>query len=264
MFSGVKAVILAGGLGTRISEETGLRPKPMIEIGGIPIITHIMNIYARHRVHDFVICAGYKGYMIKEYFANFAMHNSDLLIDLGVRDVKFLSGKLPPWRIYVIDTGEATMTGGRLRRIRHLVENDPYFLMTYGDGVSDVDIHASVDFHESHGKLATMTVVRPSARFGSAEIEDGFVREFREKPQTEQGLINGGFFVLSPKALDLIEGDATVWEQTPLMSLAESGNLAAFQHDGFWQPMDTLREKRLLEDIWQSGKAPWASAPKDP
>ena len=259
MFGGVKAVILAGGLGTRISEETGLRPKPMIEIGGIPIITHIMGIYESYGVHDFVICAGYKGYMLKEYFANFALHNSDLLIDFSSRSVNFLGGRLPPWKIHVIDTGETTMTGGRLRRIRHLVADDPYFLMTYGDGVADLDIGASVDFHEKQGKLATMTVVRPSARFGSAEIEGGLVRCFREKPQTEAGLINGGFFVLSPKVLDLVEGDATVWEEEPLMSLASSGELAAFQHDGFWQPMDTLREKRKLEDIWQGGNAPWAA-----
>jgi glucose-1-phosphate cytidylyltransferase len=216
-----------------------------------------MNIYDQFGVRDFVVCAGYKGYMLKEYFANFALHNSDLLIDLSARSIEFLGGELPPWRIRVVDTGETTMTGGRLKRIGHLLAGDPYFLMTYGDGVADVNVAASAAFHERHGKLATMTVVRPSARFGSAEIEDGLVRRFCEKPQAEQGMINGGFFVLSPKVFDLIENDATVWEQGPLTTLAASGELGAFKHDGFWQPMDTLREKRLLEDVWQSGKAPW-------
>lgn len=253
----IKAVILAGGLGTRLSEETGLRPKPMVEIGGRPILWHLMEIYSRFGINDFVICAGYKGYMIKEYFANFAMHNSDVFVDLVRGEVTFTRSQLPPWRVYVADTGEATMTGGRLKRVQSLVADAPYFLMTYGDGLSDVDVGASIAFHQSHGRLATMTVVRPSARFGSTVIENGLVREFKEKPQTEQGLINGGFFVLSPRVLDLVHDDRTVWEQEPLQKLAESGELAAWQHDGFWQPMDTLREKQLLEELWKSGKAPW-------
>ncbi|KAA0677133.1 glucose-1-phosphate cytidylyltransferase [Azospirillum brasilense] len=256
----MKAIILAGGLGTRLSEETGLRPKPMVEIGGRPILWHIMQIYSKFGIQDFIVCAGYKGYMIKEYFANFAMHNSDVMVDMARQEVTFTRSQLPPWRVYVADTGESTMTGGRLGRIRHLVADDPYFLMTYGDGLSDVDIGGSIDFHRSHGKLATMTVVRPSARFGSTVIEDGLVREFKEKPQTEQGLINGGFFVLSPRVLDLVENDQTIWEHEPLQKLAEARQLAAWQHNGFWQPMDTLREKHILDEMWVSGKAPWKNS----
>jgi len=254
-----KAVILAGGLGTRLSEETTIKPKPMVEIGGKPILVHIMEIYSRFGIDEFIICAGYKGFIVKEYFANYALHNSDVFIDLSGRSVRFTKSNLPPWKIHVIDTGEHSMTGGRVGRVGHLVKDDPYFFLTYGDGLSSVDILGSRDFHLNHGKLATMTAVRPSARFGSAVIENGAVTHFAEKPQTEQGLINGGFFVLSPKVLDLIEDDQTIWEQGPLQQLAASGNLMAYEHDGFWQPMDTLREKHMLEELWETGKRPWMS-----
>lgn len=254
---GIKAVILAGGKGTRLAEETSMRPKPMVEIGGRPILWHIMMAYSQYGIRDFIICVGYKGYMIKEYFANFALHNSDVLVDLSERKISFTSNQLPDWRVHVVDTGEESMTGGRLGRIRHLVADDPYFCMTYGDGLADVDMNRLIAYHVEQNALATMTVVRPSARFGSAVIDGGRVVDFREKPQTEQGLINGGYFVLSPETLDLIKDDFTVWEQEPLVHLSKTNELAAFHHEGFWQPMDTLREKHLLEDLWNADEAPW-------
>lgn len=252
-----KAVILAGGSGTRLSEETTIKPKPMVEIGGKPILVHIMELYHRFGINEFIVCAGYKGFVIKEYFANFALHNSDLCVDLADGSVSVTRTSVPPWKIHVIDTGEGSMTGGRIARIGSLVKNDPYFYLTYGDGLSSVDIAASRDFHLSHGKQATMTAVRPSARFGNAVIENNLVTHFAEKSQADQGLINGGFFVLAPKVLDLIEGDQTVWEQGPMQQLAASGQLAAYEHTGFWQPMDTLREKHILEELWVSGECPW-------
>lgn len=252
-----KVVILAGGYGTRLSEETIAKPKPMIEIGDRPILWHIMKIYSHYGLNDFIICAGYKGYIIKEYFANFALHNSDVSVDLQRHEVVVIKSKMPPWKVYIADTGEGTMTGGRLKQIKHLVENDEYFCMTYGDGVADVDIPGSIAYHQQNGLDATMTIVRPSARFGSTVIEKNRIIRFEEKPQTEGGYINGGFFVLSPKVLDLIEGDQTVWEQEPLRTLANTGQLGAWFHHGFWQPMDTLREYNLLENLWQQHKAPW-------
>jgi glucose-1-phosphate cytidylyltransferase len=255
--SRIKAVILAGGRGTRLAEETGLRPKPMVEIGGRPILWHIMKIYSHHGINDFIVCAGYKAYIIKEYFANFAMHNSDVMVDLAEHTVTFSRNQAPPWRVHVIDTGEDTMTGGRLARIRHLVDDDPFFCMTYGDGLAVVDVGASINFHRRHGLQATMTVVRPSARFGNAILDGSQVTLFQEKPQTELGFINGGFFVLSPQTLSLVDDDQTMWEHGPLQRLVERGQLGAWQHQGFWQPMDTLREKEMLETLWSSGKASW-------
>lgn len=252
----MKAVILAGGRGTRISEETNTRPKPMIEIGGKPILWHIMSLYAHHGVKDFIVCAGYRGYMIKEYFVNLVLHQSDMTVDLAKREVAYLDGRVPDWKVTVIDTGLETMTGGRLKRIRPYLDDGP-FCMTYGDGVGDVDIAESVRFHESHGLKATMTTVRPPARFGAVEIDGDRISSFLEKHPSEGGFINGGFFVLDPAVLDLVEGDRTVWESGPLERLAADGQLAAFRHTGFWQPMDTLREKNQLEDLWAGGKAPW-------
>jgi len=253
----MKAVILAGGRGSRLLEETAVRPKPMVEIGGRPILWHIMNLYAHHGIEDFIVCAGYRGYMIKEYFANLALHHSDVRFDLGKNRVEYLNRKQPlGWRVTVVDTGEATMTGGRLKRIAgHLDSNEP-FCMTYGDGLSNVDIAASVAFHKSQGKLATMTVVRPPARFGSVELSGARITAFREKRPASEGFINGGFFVLSRPAIDGIAGDDTVWEQEPLENLAAAGQLAAFRHDGFWQPMDTMRDRLLLEELW-AGSPPW-------
>jgi glucose-1-phosphate cytidylyltransferase len=253
----VKAVILAGGRGTRIAEESHLRPKPMIEIGGRPILWHIMKIYAEHGVDDFIICLGYKGYVIKEFFANYHLHQSDVTVDLGRNEITYGRSQTEPWRISLIDTGAATMTGGRLRRVAHLLDEHEPFLMTYGDGVADVDVRGQVKYHQEHGKLATMTVVRPPARFGSARVEGGLVTSFREKPQAEEGLINGGFFVLDRRVIDSIEGDATPWERAPLERLMAMNEVAAWRHEGFWQPMDTLREREYLEELWDSGKAPW-------
>lgn len=256
----MKAVILAGGRGTRLSEETQLRPKPMVEIGGRPILWHIMQLYAHHGLHDFVICAGYKGYIIKEYFANLMLHQNDVTFDFRNKRVDFLtSHPSEAWSMTVIDTGENTQTGGRLKRVRpQLTEGEP-FCMTYGDGLSDVDIAATVAFHKSHGKLATMTVVRPPARFGAVDIQGDQIVAFREKHQAGEGYVNGGFFVLSPPALDYVTGDDTAWESAPLERLARDGQLMCFRHDGFWQAMDTLRDRNLLEDLWQSGRAPWKS-----
>ena len=253
----MKAVILAGGLGTRISEETHLRPKPMIEIGGRPILWHIMKLYSGHGVNDFVICCGYKGYIIKEYFANYFLHMSDITFDMTRNHMEVHQQKAEPWRVTLVDTGEETMTGGRLRRVADYVRCEEAFCFTYGDGLSDVDINASIAFHRSHGKLATVTAVTPPGRYGALDRRGEQVVGFTEKPRGDGGLINGGFFVLSPKVIDLIEGDHTSWEGKPLTQLATSGQLMAYEHPGFWQPMDTLREKNLLEDLWQSGKAPW-------
>lgn len=253
----MKAVILAGGLGTRISEETHLKPKPMVEIGGKPILWHILKMYSHHDINDFVICCGYKGYVIKEYFANYFLHMSDVTFDMCNNHMEVHHQHAEPWRVTLVDTGETTLTGGRLKRIRDYVRDDPAFCFTYGDGVSDVDIGASVRFHRQHGRLATVTAVQPPGRYGALKLAGQQVSGFTEKPRGDGGLINGGFFVLSPKCLDRIEGDQTSWEGQPLISLAHDGELMAFEHSGFWQPMDTLREKNMLEDLWVRGKAPW-------
>jgi glucose-1-phosphate cytidylyltransferase len=253
----MKAVILAGGIGTRISEETHLKPKPMIEIGGRPLLWHIMKIYSAHDVNDFVICCGYKGYLIKEYFANYVLHMSDVTFDMGLNEMKVHQQNAEPWRVTLIDTGEDTMTGGRLKRVADYLEGEDAFCFTYGDGVADVDVAASIAFHRAHGKLATITAVQPPGRYGALELEGGQVRAFTEKPRGDGGLINGGFFVLSPRCIDRIAGDETSWEAEPLTRLAADGELMAFAHTGFWQPMDTLREKTLLENLWDSGRAPW-------
>lgn len=253
----MKAVILAGGLGTRISEETHLRPKPMIEIGGKPILWHIMKIYSAHGVHDFVICCGYKGYIIKEYFANYFLHMSDVTFDMEHNRMEVHQRNAEPWRVTLVDTGDETMTGGRLKRVAEFLKNEEAFCFTYGDGVSDVDITREIAFHMRHGRLATVTAVQPPGRYGALHIEGTTVAGFTEKPRGDGGLINGGFFVLSPKCIDLIAGDQTVWEGEPLTRLAADGELMAFEHTGFWQPMDTLREKNLLEDLWVTGNAPW-------
>nr|WP_295775452.1 glucose-1-phosphate cytidylyltransferase [Rhodoferax sp.] len=253
----MKAVILAGGLGTRISEETHLKPKPMIEVGGKPILWHIMKTYSAHGVNDFVICCGYKGYVIKEYFANYFLHMSDVTFDMAANRMEVHERHAEPWRVTLVDTGEDTMTGGRLKRVAPYVQDEAAFCFTYGDGVADVDITAQIQFHKSHGKLATVTAVQPPGRYGALQLDGEQVRGFTEKPRGEGGLINGGFFVLSPQVLALIAGDNTPWESTPLEALAGQNQLVAFEHHGFWQPMDTLREKTLLEDLWQSGRAPW-------
>ena len=253
----MKAVILAGGLGTRISEESSSRPKPMIEIGGMPILWHIMKIYSSHGINDFVICCGYKGYVIKEYFANYFLHMSDVTINMSTNSIEVHNKKAEPWKVTLVDTGEATQTGGRLKRIADYVEDD--FCMTYGDGVSSVNITASIAFHLQHGKLATMTAVQPPGRFGALEISGTQIDAFVEKPEGDGGWINGGFFVLNPKVLEMVEGDATLWERQPLESLAAQKHLQSFFHKGFWQPMDTLRDKNHLEELWASGNAPWKS-----
>lgn len=263
---GMKAVILAGGKGTRLSEETVLKPKPMVEIGGRPILWHIMKIYAHHGITDFVVCLGYKGYQIKEYFLNYNLHNVDMTVDTR-GGVKVHQKTSEDWTITLAETGEDTMTGGRLRRVRRYLDDKAPFCLTYGDGVSDTDIGASIAFHKKHGKLATVTAVRPMARFGSLDIQQGKVKRFVEKPVTEGGLINGGFFVLSPKVIDYIDGDETLWEKEPLECLSREGQLMAFEHTGFWQPMDTLRDRMNLEDMWAKGTAPWKTwkdvAPRD-
>jgi glucose-1-phosphate cytidylyltransferase len=255
----MKAVILAGGLGTRISEETHLRPKPMIEIGGKPILWHIMKLYSVHGVNDFVICCGYKGYIIKEYFANYFLHMSDITIDMGKNSMEVHQRKAEPWRVTLVDTGDETLTGGRLKRVAPYLQDEEAFCFTYGDGVSDVNIRASIDFHRKHGKIATVTAVTPPGRYGALQRDGDLVTGFAEKPRGDGGLINGGFFVLSPRCFDFIGGDHVAWEGAPLTQLADTGELMAFEHLGFWQPMDTLREKNLLEDLWASGKAPWKS-----
>lgn len=253
----MKTVILAGGLGTRISEETHLRPKPMIEIGGKPILWHIMKIYSAHGLTDFVVCCGYKGYVIKEYFANYFLHMSDVTFDMTDNKMEVHHHNAEPWKVTLVDTGETTMTGGRLKRVRDYLDTEDHFCFTYGDGLSDVDISALISFHKSHGKWATVTGVRPPGRYGALQLQGKEVTGFTEKPRGDGGLINGGFFVLSPQCLDLIQGDNMPWENDPLHSLAEQNQLVAFEHEGFWQPMDNLREKNMLEDLWQTGKAPW-------
>ena len=253
----MKVVILAGGLGTRLAEESDMRPKPMIEVGGMPILWHIMKIYAAHGLTEFVICLGYKGYIIKEYFANYVLHRSDVTVDLASNDIHFHASEAENWKVTLVETGAASMTGGRVKRVsRYLGKNEP-FCMTYGDGLSNVDIDALIKFHKNQGREATMTVVRPSGRFGATRLDGNMVSKFVEKPAGEGDFINGGFFVLEPTVLDRIAGDDTVWEREPLEGLTRDKQLSAFQHGGFWQPMDTLREKRLLDDLWQSGRAPW-------
>ena len=253
----MKTVILAGGLGTRISEESHLRPKPMIEIGGRPILWHIMKLFASHGYADFIICLGYRGYMIKEYFANYVLHNSDLTVDLSTGEMAYHALHQEPWRVTLVDTGSETMTGGRLKRVAsHLPEDEPFFL-TYGDGLSDVDLTALAAFHRKHGKAATVTAVAPPGRYGALEIIDGMVQRFTEKPPGDNALINGGFLVLSPSVIDRIEGDHTPLENEPLEGLARDHQLMAFRHDGFWAAMDTLRDKNQLEALWTAGTAPW-------
>jgi glucose-1-phosphate cytidylyltransferase len=253
----MKAVILAGGLGTRISEEATTRPKPMVEIGGRPILWHILKIYSTFGINDFVICLGYKGYVIKEFFANYFLHTADVTFHMRENRMEVHEQSAEPWRVTLVDTGEGTMTGGRLKRIARYVEGEGIFCMTYGDGVGDVDIQGSIDFHKAHGKLATLTAVQPMGRFGILDLDGDAVTAFREKSQADGGWINSGFFVLSPKVLDRIAGDATIWEREPLESLAADGNLKAFAHRGFWEPMDTVRDKQRLEALWATGNAPW-------
>ncbi len=253
----MKVVILAGGLGTRISEETHLKPKPMIEIGGRPILWHIMKLYSHYGVNDFIVCCGYKGYLIKEYFANYFLHMSDVTFDMTNNSMQVHSGKAEPWRVTLVDTGEETMTGGRLKRVLPYIKDEDAFCMTYGDGVSDLNITELVAFHKSHGGSATVTATLPPGRFGALEINGDKVIGFKEKPKGDGAMINGGFFVLSPKVLDLIEGDKTTWEQRPMETLARDGDLSVFRHQGFWQPMDTIRDKTHLEELWASGDAPW-------
>jgi len=253
----MKAVILAGGLGTRISEETHLKPKPMIEIGGKPVLWHIMKLYSAHGVNDFVVCCGYKGYVIKEYFANYFLHMSDVTFDLGGNSMHVHQQKAEPWRVTLIDTGEETLTGGRLKRVAQYLTPDESFCFTYGDGLADLDISKEVAFHRSHGRLATVAAVRPPGRYGALLTNGDQVTNFTEKPRGDGGLVNGGFFVLEPSCISLIDGDQTSWELTPLSRLADAGQLMAFEHAGFWQPMDTLRDKNRLEELWQTGKAPW-------
>ncbi|SOY93194.1 Glucose-1-phosphate cytidylyltransferase (CDP-glucose pyrophosphorylase) [Cupriavidus taiwanensis] len=253
----MKAVILAGGLGTRISEESHLRPKPMIEIGGKPILWHIMKMYAAHGINDFIICLGYKGYVIKEYFANYFLHMSDVTFDMRENHMAVHQRKAEPWRVTLVDTGEDSMTGGRLKRVREYLTPGEPFCFTYGDGLSDLDLTAEIAFHRAHGHRATVAAVQPPGRYGALERDNDKVVGFTEKPRGDGAWINGGFFVLQPEVIDLIPGDSTAWEEAPMRELARSGHMLAFEHRGFWQPMDTLREKNLLEDLWQSGKAPW-------
>ncbi|MEQ9880392.1 glucose-1-phosphate cytidylyltransferase [Pectobacterium aroidearum] len=253
----MKAVILAGGLGTRLSEETVTKPKPMVEIGGKPILWHIMKMYSYHGINEFIICCGYKGYVIKEYFANYFLHMSDITFNMKDNEMTVLQKRAEPWKVTLVDTGDHSMTGGRLRRVSEYIKDDECFCFTYGDGVCGVDIQDTIAFHKHHGKLATLTATLPPGRFGALELSNGQVQSFKEKPKGDGALINGGFFVLSPKVLELIDGDSSVWEQSPLMTLAAQGELMAYEYTGFWQPMDTLRDKILLDDLWQNGEAPW-------
>jgi len=253
----MKAVILAGGLGTRLSEETQSRPKPMVEIGGQPILWHIMKSYAAHGVEDFVVCLGYRGYVVKEYFANYSLHQSDVTFDLGSNTMEVLRDRSEPWRVTLVDTGADTQTGGRLRRVADLLTGEEAFCMTYGDGLSDVDVSASIRFHREHGRRATVTAVKPPGRFGALDMDGDRVTGFVEKPAGDRGLINGGFFVLDPRCIDLVDGDEVRWEEGPLERLAADDQLRAFEHHGFWHPMDTLRDRNHLELLWDSGRAPW-------
>lgn len=253
----MKAVILAGGLGTRLSEETSTRPKPMVEIGGRPILWHIMKMYSSHGINDFVICCGYKGYVIKEYFANYFLHMSDVTFNMRDNGMEVHNKRAEPWSITLVDTGDHSMTGGRLRRVRDYVKDEEAFCFTYGDGVGDIDITETIRFHKSHGKVATLTATYPPGRFGALDIRQGRVMSFKEKPKGDGAMINGGFFVLTPKVLDYLTDDSTVWEQEPLNNLANDGQLMAYEHHGFWQPMDTLRDKNHLEELWEGGNAPW-------
>jgi glucose-1-phosphate cytidylyltransferase len=253
----MKSIILAGGFGTRLSEETIVKPKPMVEIGGMPILWHIMKIYSHYGVNEFIICLGYKGYVIKEYFANYFLHMSDVTFDMQNNQMTVHNQHAEPWKVTLVDTGDESMTGGRLARVKEYVKDEEAFCFTYGDGVSDVDISRLIQFHKNHGKLATLTAVTPPGRFGALDIQNGMIKNFKEKPKGDGALINGGFFVLSPKVIDLIDGDKCVWEQKPLEQLAHDGELMAFNHDGFWQPMDTLRDKIHLEELWQNNQAPW-------
>jgi glucose-1-phosphate cytidylyltransferase len=254
----MKAVILAGGRGTRIAEESTVRPKPMITIGGRPMLWHIMQIYSQYGISDFIVCLGYKGYVIKEYFANFFLHSADVVqINLASGQITHQTGKGAPWRVTLVETGDATQTGGRIKRIRPWVEEDECFALTYGDGLAAIDISGLIAFHNAHGKLATMAAVSPPSRFGAVQLVGGTVKSFVEKPVTQDQIVNGGFFVLSPKVIDYIADDNTVWEREPLQHLAADGQLQAFQHRGFWQPMDTMREREMLEELWSSGRPPW-------
>jgi glucose-1-phosphate cytidylyltransferase len=253
----MKAVLLAGGLGTRFAEETDAKPKPMIEIGGMPIIWHIMKIYSHHGINEFVICLGYKGYVIKEYFQNYFLHMSNVTFDMRTNKMEVHNASAEPWRVTLVDTGEKTMIGGRIKRILPFLGDDKEFLLTYGDGVGDVDVRATIDLHRKQGRLATVTATQPPGRFGSIKYEDHRIIGFQEKPMGDGGWINGGFFVLSPEVGRYIEDDTTVWEQEPMQRLAADGQLSVYFHPGFWQPMDTLRDKRHLEDLWAAGKAPW-------
>lgn len=253
----MKAVILAGGLGTRLSEETGTRPKPMVEIGGKPILWHIMKMYSSHGINDFIICCGYKGYVIKEYFANYFLHMSDVTFNMRDNSMEVHNKRAEPWSVTLVDTGDHSMTGGRLRRVADYVKHEESFCFTYGDGVGDINIAETIRFHKKHGKAATLTATYPPGRFGALDIQNSKVINFKEKPKGDGAMINGGFFVLTPKVLNYLTNDSTIWEQDPLMRLAEDGDLMAYEHQGFWQPMDTLRDKNLLEELWESGKAPW-------
>jgi glucose-1-phosphate cytidylyltransferase len=253
----MKVVLLAGGLGTRISEESHLKPKPMIEVGGRPILWHIMKLYSHYGFNDFIVCLGYKGYVVKEYFANYVLHNADLTVDLAKGSVEYHATNHEPWRVTLVDTGAETMTGGRLKRVAQYLDPNEPFCLTYGDGVSDIDLAALVEFHKAHGKQATVSAVSPPGRFGALEIVEGAVQRFIEKPPGDNGLINGGFFVLEPQVVERIKDDSTVWELEPLEGLARDGQLMARPHDGFWAAMDTLRDKNTLEALWASGKAPW-------
>lgn len=253
----MKAVILAGGRGTRISEESGLKPKPMIEIGGRPILWHIMKLYGAHGIREFIVCCGYKGYVIKEYFANYFLHSSDVTFDLTDNSMEIHAKKAEPWRVTLIDTGEDSMTGGRLKRVAPYLSDQDAFCFTYGDGVANVDLSSLINFHQSHGRLATVTAVKPPGRFGALSLDGNLIVDFQEKPAGDGAWINGGFFVLSPKTLDFVEDDQTVWEREPMERLAKDDQFRAFFHEGFWQPMDTLRDKGLLEELWQTGQAPW-------
>jgi glucose-1-phosphate cytidylyltransferase len=253
----MKAVILAGGLGTRLSEETSIKPKPMVEVGGKPILWHIMKQYSAHGVNDFIICCGYKGYVIKEYFANYFLHMSDVTFDMQNNKMEVHKNHAEPWTVTLVDTGDHSMTGGRLLRVADYVKDDEAFCFTYGDGVTDLDISSTIKFHREHGKKATLTATFPPGRFGALDIQQGRVNSFKEKPKGDGAMINGGFFVLSPEVLEYIDGDECVWEQLPLNKLADEGELMAYEHHGFWQPMDTLRDKVYLEELWRQKKAPW-------